>query len=151
MLCWGVEPKSLQLCLTLCNAMDCSPPSSSVHGILQTRILEWVAISFSTIFLLATLYFLSRLKTMTHHLEVALSNTSDSFTPSIYSFAYYGETQNEWLLSPLSPFLFPSRKTVLNKIHRTMITWTTTNYWHSVATWNLKLFSNSDVTVLLVF
>ena len=52
-----------QLCLTLCdpwivarvlscvqlfaNPMDCSPPDSSVHGILQARILEWVAISFS--------------------------------------------------------------------------------------------------------
>ena len=36
-----------QLCLTLCNAVDCSPPSSSVRGIFQARILEWVAISFS--------------------------------------------------------------------------------------------------------
>ena len=33
--------------LTLCDPMDCSPPGSSVHGILQARILEWVAISFS--------------------------------------------------------------------------------------------------------
>ena len=33
--------------LTLCDPMDCSPPGSSVHGISQTRILEWVAISFS--------------------------------------------------------------------------------------------------------
>ena len=32
--------------LTLCNPMDYSPPSSSVHGILQARIQEWVAISF---------------------------------------------------------------------------------------------------------
>ena len=32
-----------QLCLTLCNPMDCSPPGSSVHGIFQARILEWVA------------------------------------------------------------------------------------------------------------
>ena len=32
-----------QLCLTLCNPMDCGPPGSSVHGILQARILEWVA------------------------------------------------------------------------------------------------------------
>ena len=37
----------LQSCPTLCNAMDCSPPGSSVHGILQTGILEWVAILFS--------------------------------------------------------------------------------------------------------
>ena len=36
--------KSLQSCLTLCDPMDCSPPGSSVHGILQARILEWVAI-----------------------------------------------------------------------------------------------------------
>ena len=34
-------------CLTLCNSMDCSPPGTSVHGILQAGILEWVAISFS--------------------------------------------------------------------------------------------------------
>ena len=36
-----------QSCLTLCNPMDYSLPGSSVHGISQTRILEWVAISFS--------------------------------------------------------------------------------------------------------
>ena len=35
--------KSLQLWLTLCHGMDCIPPGFSVHGILQTRILEWVA------------------------------------------------------------------------------------------------------------
>ena len=38
---------SVQLCLSLCDLMDCSPPGSSVHGILQARILEWVAIPFS--------------------------------------------------------------------------------------------------------
>ena len=36
-----------QSCPTLCNPVDCSPPDSSVHRILQARILEWVAISFS--------------------------------------------------------------------------------------------------------
>ena len=35
-----------QSCLTLCDPMDCSPPGSSVHGILQARIPEWVAIAF---------------------------------------------------------------------------------------------------------
>ena len=39
--------KSLQLCLTLCDSMDCSPPGSSIHGILQAKILQWVAISSS--------------------------------------------------------------------------------------------------------
>ena len=36
-----------QSCQTLCYPMDCSPPGSSVHGIFQARILEWVASSFS--------------------------------------------------------------------------------------------------------
>ena len=39
--------KSLQSCLTLCDPMDCSLPGFSIHGILQARTLEWVAISFS--------------------------------------------------------------------------------------------------------
>ena len=42
-----MHAKLLQLCLILCNTVDCSPPGSSVHGILQARILEWVAMSFS--------------------------------------------------------------------------------------------------------
>ena len=37
----------IQSCLTLCDPMDCSLLGSSVHGILQARILEWVAISYS--------------------------------------------------------------------------------------------------------
>ena len=42
-----VHAQSLQLCPTLCNPMDCSLPASSVHGILQARILEWVAMPSS--------------------------------------------------------------------------------------------------------
>ena len=38
-----VHAQSLQLCLTLCNPMDCYPPGSSVYGILQARILECIA------------------------------------------------------------------------------------------------------------
>ena len=41
------EIEVTQSCLTLCKPMDCSLPGSSVHGIFQARILEWVAISFS--------------------------------------------------------------------------------------------------------
>ena len=36
-----------QSCLTLCDPMDCSQPSSSIHGVLQARILKWVTILFS--------------------------------------------------------------------------------------------------------
>ena len=42
--------KALQLYLTLCIPMDSSPLGSSVHGILQARILEWIAISSSHMF-----------------------------------------------------------------------------------------------------
>ena len=41
------ESEVAQSCLTLCEPVDCSLPGSSIHGILQARILEWVAISFS--------------------------------------------------------------------------------------------------------
>ena len=43
-LCYAM---SLQSCPTLCNPVDCSIPGSSVHGILQARTLEWVAMPFS--------------------------------------------------------------------------------------------------------
>ena len=43
--CWLVT----QSCPTLCNPVDCGPPGSAVHGILQARILEWVASSLSRI------------------------------------------------------------------------------------------------------
>ena len=52
--CLGSSPSSaaaaaklLQSCPTLCDPIDCSLPGFSVHGILQARTLEWVAISFS--------------------------------------------------------------------------------------------------------
>ena len=38
----SVESLVVQLCLSLSDLMDCSPPGSSVHGILQARILEWL-------------------------------------------------------------------------------------------------------------
>ena len=42
-----MHAKLLQLCLNLCSPMECNPPDSSVHGILQARILEWVAMPSS--------------------------------------------------------------------------------------------------------
>jgi len=41
------ESEVAQSCPTLCDPMDCSLPGSSVHGILQARVLEWGAIAFS--------------------------------------------------------------------------------------------------------
>ena len=58
----------LQLCLTLCNPRDGSPPGSSVPGILQARTLEWVAISFSQV----------KVKSLSH---VRLSDPMDCSLP----------------------------------------------------------------------
>ena len=43
------ESEVAQSCPTLSDPMDCSPPGSSVHGVLQARVLEWVAIAFSDV------------------------------------------------------------------------------------------------------
>ena len=45
--CMKVKSESEALSRALSDPMDCSPPGSSVHGIFQTRVLEWVAIAFS--------------------------------------------------------------------------------------------------------
>ena len=42
-----MESEVAQSCLTLCDAMDCSLPGSSLHGIFQATVLEWLAIAFS--------------------------------------------------------------------------------------------------------
>ena len=45
--CVCMRARSLQSCLTLCDLLDLSPPGSSVHGMLQARILEWAAVTSS--------------------------------------------------------------------------------------------------------
>ena len=52
------ESEVTQSCPTLCDPMDCSLPGSSVHGIFQARVLEWVAIAFSEM-MVKEYYFLS--------------------------------------------------------------------------------------------
>ena len=46
---YAAAAKSIQLCLTLCDPIDGTPPGSTIPGILQARTLEWVAISFSKV------------------------------------------------------------------------------------------------------
>ena len=53
------ESEVAQSCLTLSDPMDCSLPGSSVHGIFQTRVLEWVAIAFSGVHRLTELNYTS--------------------------------------------------------------------------------------------
>ena len=45
---WKKEKEVSESCLTLCDPKDCSLPGSSIHGIFQARVMEWVAISFSS-------------------------------------------------------------------------------------------------------
>ena len=46
---WKLKVLVTQSCPALCNPRVCNPPASSVHGLLQARILEWIAIAFSTV------------------------------------------------------------------------------------------------------
>ena len=57
------ESEVAQLCLTLSDPMDCSPPGSSVHGIFQARVLEWGAIAFSKASLVNPLSLLNQCNT----------------------------------------------------------------------------------------
>ena len=58
--CMKVKSEVAQLCPTLSDPMNCSPPGSSIHGIFQARVLEWGAIAFSTP--IATMMQISRRK-----------------------------------------------------------------------------------------
>ena len=71
------ESEIAQSCPTLSDPLDCSPPGSSIHGILQARVLEWVAIAFSK----SLLTFMSiELPMLSNHLLCSLL-----LLPSIYS------------------------------------------------------------------
>ena len=73
------ESEVAQSCPTLSNPMDCSPPGSSVHGIFQARVLEWVAIAFSVkkmgILLLATTWINFENTTKSTDLQVKLKES----------------------------------------------------------------------------
>ena len=66
----------IQSCPTLCDPMDCSLPGSSVHGSLQARILEWVAISFTNEISSSWVYF--------DHLALYLQFVPCSFFPCLF-------------------------------------------------------------------
>ena len=73
-----------QLCLTLCNPSDCSPPGSSVHGILQARILEWVVIPFSR----ESSQTRDQTRSPTMQADSLLSEPSANFSFCIYEIEY---------------------------------------------------------------
>ena len=79
------ESEVAQLCLTLSDPMDCSPPGSSVHGIFQARALEWGAIAFSDSMLYSSLTY--------------------AYPSSLFSFTFFfnfGALHDMWDLSSLT-------------------------------------------------
>ena len=85
--------KSLQLCLTLCDPIDGSPPDSPVPGILQARTLEWVAISFSNVW-----NWKVKVKLLSHVRLLATPWTAAHQAPLSMGFA----RQEHWSGVPLS-------------------------------------------------
>ena len=68
------ENEVAQLCLTICDPMDCSLPGFSVHGIFQARVLEWVAISFSSVYTYIQSYHIVQFKYVQFTLSQAWLN-----------------------------------------------------------------------------
>ena len=99
------ESEVAQSCLTLSDPMGCSPPGSSVHGIFQARVLEWVAIAFSIYILLSRNYSLS--VSLTNNLEPP--NQSFSF-PTFWLYS---------LLAVRQPYhVTPLLRTLSNVLNR---------------------------------
>ena len=71
-----IDTEVTQSCPTLCDPMDCSLPVSSVHGIFQARVLEWVAFSFSNTYSL----FLKLVKGRVKHSSWLVSRNLDRIT-----------------------------------------------------------------------
>ena len=71
------ESEVSQLYLTLSNPMDCSPPGSSVHGIFQARVLEWGAIGFSDMKLIALQKISTQKYVLPRHNIIKLSKIKD--------------------------------------------------------------------------
>ena len=79
----GMCVLATQSCPALCNLMNCNPPGSSVHGILQERILEWVAM-----YLLQGVFLTQELKPSLPHWRQILYCLSRQESPIIYIYVY---------------------------------------------------------------
>ena len=104
--------KLLQSCLTLCDPIDSSPLSPSVPGILQARILEWVAISFSS-----TWKWKVKVKSLSHDRLLATPWTAAYQAPLSMGFS----RQEDWSGVPL-PSLITNLGSILKSIYITLPT-----------------------------
>ena len=114
-LCWLVKTgrwaaaaaKSLQLCPTLCDPIDGSPPGSPIPGILQARTLEWVAISFSSAWKWKV-----KVKSLNHVWLLAIPWTAAYQAPPSMGFS----RQEYWSRVPLPS---PAVGLVISKLRKT--------------------------------
>ena len=93
--------KSLQSCLTLCNPIDGSPPGSPVPGILQTRTLEWVAISFSNVWKWKV-----KVKSLRHARLLATPRTAAYPAPLSIEFSRHEYWSGLTLPSPMKGYMY---------------------------------------------
>ena len=116
---FAAAAKSLQLCLTLCDPIGGSPPGSSVPGILQERILEWLAISYSI-----QMFQLSSVAQSCLTLHDPM-NCSSPDLPIHHQFPESTQTHVHWVGDAIQPFhplssllplsIFPSIRVFSNK------------------------------------
>ena len=86
----------VQSCPPLCDPMDCSLPGSSLHGIFQARVLEWVAISSPVLMLKEAYYYKHRFHF--YHFHVSACNVTGSFQriQLVLQWASLSQNLNRW-------------------------------------------------------
>ena len=132
----SVCAKSLQSCPTLCNPMDCSSLGSSVHGILQARILEYVAISYIHIFISYIYIYILYIYTHIYFLYIYIYIYTFPIHVYIYRYTY---THNGILFS-LKKEILPFATTWLN-LEDILLSKPVTERkkWHNLTyMWNLR-------------
>ena len=111
--------KSLQSCMTLCDPMDSSPPGSSVPGILQARILEWVAISFSNALLQSRGQILTSALLFTLPCPLLPAGLALQFLGLVVQVSWIGSTNKSYSPSCHVPDLGPHKVSI--QINRTVL------------------------------
>ena len=108
-----------QLCLTLCNPTDCSPAGSTVHGISQSRILEWIAISSSRDRTQISytgrqiLYHLSHLRSLYICIHMYIS---EHIHLCVFPFGYISLENPDYYIHPYMIIPFPDSNTLLQLV-----------------------------------
>ena len=121
---YSAAAKSLQSCPTLCNPMDCSLPGFSIHGILQARTLEWVAISFSNAWKWKV-----KVKSLSHVRLLATPWTAAYQAPPSMGFSRQQYWSGVPLPSPRDNATEPQRYRTFLSLHKVLLDSTALEHW----------------------